>query len=1215
MKTKITLVLAFISCWYSFSQTVGATYTAGGINYVVTKATTPYEVAVSSNKSFIGAATIPATVSNSGNSFAVTSIVDSAFFGSGLTSITIPNSVLLIGESSFSNCESLNAVSIPSSVTSIGNYAFFGSTDLTSVTVNWPIPLKISDRSIFADLDRSTIALFVPTGSEAAYQTALVWKDFSPIAAPVVGKIQVGQQFVVNGINYVVNKETIPYEVVVGSNKLLVGATIIPPSVSYNGNSFIVTAIRNYAFESCKGLTSVSIPNSVTSIGKNAFAACYSLASVSIPDSVTSIGKNAFYFCYGLESVTIPNSVTNIEDNTFDWCRGMTSVTIPNSVTSIGASAFAGCYGLTSVTIPNSVTSIARSAFAYCYGLTSVTIPNSITSIEFETFASCSGLTSVTIPNSVTTIGDSSFKNCQKLSSVTVPNSVIRIGHSAFADCYGLTSVTIPESVMVIGNEAFVNCTSLKAVNVNWITPLNIDRSVFSKKEEYLGANGSTQVEFHPYGFEAILYVPAGTAANYKVAAVWQYFGSILEPVATPTITTFLPSKAAKGATVTFTGTGFTGATAVSFGGTAATSFTVVNDTTITAVVGSGASGNVSVTTPGGTATKAGFVINSIPTNGLIAWYPFNGNTLDNSGNSHNGVNTGATLTSDRFGNANSAYNFSGSGQFITCPNIAALNGLATATFSLWVKVNGKNRWDNGTDVNNAMYFLSRERDNASGYIGMQFSPNTQTFASGFRNGTGVGLGTTLKYPIPQPDWHHISFTLGGGFFKFYVDGELVGTTPFTAPLATSSGAINLGKLPAGSFEYYLNGVLDDVAIYGRTLDSNEIKALYDLKVIATPVITSFSPTTAAKGATITITGTNFTGATAISFGGTAATSFTVVNDTTITAVVGSGASGNVSVTTPGGTATKAGFVINSIPTNGLIAWYPFNGNTLDNSGNSNNGVNTGATLTTDRFGNANSAYNFSGSNQFITCPNIAALNGLATATFSLWVKVNGKNAWGNNSNSNAMFILSRDGDYAPGYIGMWFSPSIQTFGSGFRSGKGVGFETTLKYPVPQPEWHHISFTLGGGFFKFYVDGELVGTTPFTAPLATSSGAINLGKLPVGSFEYYLNGVLDDVAIYGRTLDSTEIKALYDLSGSLVVNKFDNKAFAYYPNPVSDELNLSYSYGLTSVKVTDIMGRQLYFKKLNENAVKVDMSGMSKGVYFVEVTSNNSSKTIKVIKK
>ena len=111
----------------------------------------------------------------------------------------------------------------------------------------------------------------------------------------------------------------------------------------------------------------------------------------------TSIAESAFQNCKGLTSVTIPNFVTSIGYNVFNDCTGLTSVTIGNSVTEIGSSAFIFCRGLTSITIPNSVTSIGYMAFSYCRGLTSITIPNSVTSISDYAFDGCSGLTSVTI--------------------------------------------------------------------------------------------------------------------------------------------------------------------------------------------------------------------------------------------------------------------------------------------------------------------------------------------------------------------------------------------------------------------------------------------------------------------------------------------------------------------------------------------------------------------------------------------------------------------------------------------------------------------------------------------------------------------------------------------------------------------------------------------------------------------------------------------------
>ncbi|MBR5644799.1 MAG: leucine-rich repeat domain-containing protein [Salinivirgaceae bacterium] len=102
--------------------------------------------------------------------------------------------------------------------------------------------------------------------------------------------------------------------------------------------------------------------------------------------TVTSIASKAFFVCFGLTSVTIPNSVTSIGSNAFNAC-GLTSVTIPESVTSIGIYAFAES-SLTSVTIPNSVTSIGECAFAYTCSLESVTIPKSVESIGSEVFRS-----------------------------------------------------------------------------------------------------------------------------------------------------------------------------------------------------------------------------------------------------------------------------------------------------------------------------------------------------------------------------------------------------------------------------------------------------------------------------------------------------------------------------------------------------------------------------------------------------------------------------------------------------------------------------------------------------------------------------------------------------------------------------------------------------------------------------------------------------------
>lgn len=228
-----------------------------------------------------------------------------------------------------------------------------------------------------------------------------------------------------------------------------------------------------------------------------------------------------------------------------------------------------------------------------------------------------------------------------------------------------------------------------------------------------------------------------------------------------PTVTSFSPTSAAVGATVTITGTNFTGATAVRFGGTNATSFTVNSATQISAVVGQGTNGSVSVTSSGGTGSRTGFTI-------------------------------------------------------------------ATPTIS-------------------------------------SFSPTSAaTGQSVIITGTNLTGATIVRF---------------GG----------TNATSFTINSATQITAV----VGAGS-----NG-----SIQVTTPGGTATRAGF---TIAAPTITSFTPSTQSSGGNVVITGTNLTGATAVKFGPTNASSFTINSITQITATVGGGSSGFITVTTSGGTASSS---------------------------------------------------------------------------------------------------------------------------------------------------------------------------------------------------------------------------------------------------------------------------------------------------------------------
>ena len=181
--------------------------------------------------------------------------------------------------------------------------------------------------------------------------------------------------------------------------------------------------LGDYAFSGCSGLTSLTLPSSVTSIGRGAFHGCWKLTSLTIPSGVTSIGYSAFRGCSGLTSLTIPSGVTWIDSEAFRGCSGLTSLTIHSGVTSIGNYAFQDCSGLTSLTIPSGVTSIGNYAFYGCSGLTSLIIPSGVTSIGKWAFRGCSGLTSIYVyPENLPELGIDIFNGCDaKNCTVYVP--------------------------------------------------------------------------------------------------------------------------------------------------------------------------------------------------------------------------------------------------------------------------------------------------------------------------------------------------------------------------------------------------------------------------------------------------------------------------------------------------------------------------------------------------------------------------------------------------------------------------------------------------------------------------------------------------------------------------------------------------------------------------------------------------------------------------
>jgi hypothetical protein len=396
-----------------------------------------------------------------------TSIGDSAFSQcAGLTNITFFGGVTSIGSYAFYGCSGLTSIPVPHSVAIIGTYAFKDCTGLNNITIPESVS-EIGDSAFFGCNSLTNITVDALNLAYSSMDGALFNKSQTTIIEYPDG----------NGGGYAIPNSVTNIGIGAFSYHMRMTSVVIPNSIRYIGDSAFegctgltniviysgVISIGNRAFLNCNGMKSFKIPNSVTNIGEQAFYGCNGLTSIPIPDNVTSIGDSAFYNCTSLKSVTIPNSITRIGNQLFSGCTDLMNVTIPDSVTLIGLSAFFDCRSLTNIVIPNSINTISGDAFYNC-GLTIVSIPNSVTSIQSWAFYNCRDLTSVTIPNSITNIEAQVFSGCSSLTNIVIPNSVTSIDVCAFKDCISLKSVTIPDSVTNIGMNAFSDCTRLRMV-------------------------------------------------------------------------------------------------------------------------------------------------------------------------------------------------------------------------------------------------------------------------------------------------------------------------------------------------------------------------------------------------------------------------------------------------------------------------------------------------------------------------------------------------------------------------------------------------------------------------------------------------------------------------------------------------------------------------------------------------------------------------------
>ena len=265
----------------------------------------------------------------------VIKIADNAFYDNdNITSITIPNSVEVIGKYAFYSCDFLESLTVPDGLISIEKSAFQSCAKLSTVSFEGNL-------------------------------SGIGEKCFNGCSS----------------LNSVVFKDSVDY----------VGNECFAFCVKLNTVEFrsSVTAIGKYAFYECINLPKITIPDTVKTVSEGTFKNCSSLASVTLGGNLESIDALAFDNCDSLSSVSIPDTVRTIGNMAFRHNESLTSVKFSESLTSIGSAAFQYCKVLDNVNIPSQVTAIGNSAFSYCYGMKTLVICATVKNWGNSTFYEC----------------------------------------------------------------------------------------------------------------------------------------------------------------------------------------------------------------------------------------------------------------------------------------------------------------------------------------------------------------------------------------------------------------------------------------------------------------------------------------------------------------------------------------------------------------------------------------------------------------------------------------------------------------------------------------------------------------------------------------------------------------------------------------------------------------------------------------------------------
>jgi hypothetical protein len=825
------------------------------------------------------------------NNYLANAIPEFAFCNSNwegkrtLTSISLPIGITTIGNVAFRDCQGLQSIIIPDMVTTIGYNIFQGCSNIPSIII--PATVTSIHPSAF-----SGDAFLINVSSSNP--------NYSSLDGVLFNKEKTGLLHYPSSLN---GLYSIPQGVETIEGDAFIYCDI--DSVSFPSS---IKSIKFQAFWGCTNLSSLYFPSTISSIQAHAFGHNSGLTSIytgwqvpldltSSPDVFTYVDKSTItlYVPYGSKplyqaanqwmdfqniiemaptyemplnvtagglAALLPQSVRDtmtylaligtIDARDFKTMRDSLPVLANLDLSGVSIVEYYGAEG-TSIQGGTSYPANAIPEFAFMNSswqgktsLTSIVFPENLTSIGQYALRYCSGLTSIVIPEGVTSIGGEAFRNCSNLTSISIPVSVSLIGSSAFENCTGLTSIFISEGVTSIGEGAFWGIGGLIIVDDNNQYFSDIDGVLYDKDQ-------ATIIQC-PNSKAGSFDIPKTvTSIGYSAFENCTDLTSISIPTSVKSIysRTFLNCRNLTSIIVKNTiPVDLSSSTLV---------FLYIDKTNCTLFVPSGSKSAYQAASQWQDFQN---IVEMPPidlSDGLVAYYPFNGNAHDESGNNFNGTIEGqTTFNSGILGDA-ASFRGNSVGDYIAAAN--SLDSLSEITISSWVKVSDFDLscWYGGEAI------LSRGDPNASNFFGLWVYRNedpecgsaTSLDSIGFRFYFSNSVAVFTKKSYNPNSWYHVVATYNGNRLRIFVDNKLITENN------EHSGLKLLGqsRFLINKHEYYSNGrmggLIDEVRLYNRALNEVEIDSLYKQGTTANqpPLANAGPDQTVPQGALVTLDG------------------------------------------------------------------------------------------------------------------------------------------------------------------------------------------------------------------------------------------------------------------------------------------------------------------------------------------------------------------------